>query len=77
MSAVPAMKDWHSHWSRAAPVSVPVQKELAGEVVSQLEMHGGVFWACASNGVVRRRALRALVGFMVVWELCLGTLLRR
>jgi len=35
MSSVPAMKDWHSQASRAAPVSSPLQKEEAGSVVSQ------------------------------------------
>ena len=36
------IRDWHSHWSSAAPVSVPSQKEATGELVSQEATQGGV-----------------------------------
>jgi hypothetical protein len=63
MRLVP-MRDWHSHWARAVPVSVPSQTDAAGEVVSQEATQGGVeVWVRARG---RRKRMGRSVDFMVL-----------
>lgn len=50
------IRDWHSQEARAEPVSVPSQKEAAGEVFSHEATQAGVSdWARARSGKERRR----------------------
>lgn len=66
----------HVHWSRAAPVSLPLQVDEAADVFSQEATQGGVVvvWARVRErrGTRRKRVVFMMMSLEDSWGLCRG-----